>query len=123
MSAPKGRKTMKLTSKIVSIVLIAVLTSACWASQQLPSPVQPPQRSGGCHGQTNSTPRQTPTHDCCLTGHDVAIPQLAHAERPAVQYACQVVFVNALSLAITLSDARTASIFSSESPGTTPLRV
>jgi len=115
---------MKLTSRIVAVLVIATLTSPCLAAQPVSPPAQVAEHSGGCHEHGNSTPKPKQPHDCCLTGHDAAIPQHSRAQRPPVQYAYLVAFVTAHSLAITSLGARdNSTFFSPESPGTNPLRV
>jgi hypothetical protein len=115
---------MNVTTKAAPILLIVILASACWMAEPLPALAQLPAHSGGCHGHGNSTPDPKPRHDCCLTGHNAAIPQLARAQRPPIQQHCPDALVNTLSTAMTSLSARNASsIFSSESPGATPLRV
>lgn len=71
---------MKSAFKIVALlVMTAVGTSAVQA--QLFT-VQPrlAESPGGCHGHGKKIPTPSPTsYECCLTGHDVAVPQSAHS--------------------------------------------
>src|SRR5271166_5963393 len=75
---------MRTRFKIVPVLLIVTLAVNCWAGQHLSASVQLPEPSSGCHGHGHggANPRQGPVHDCCLTGHNAAIPQLSSADRP-----------------------------------------
>ncbi|MGA9354363.1 MAG: hypothetical protein WBV46_11780 [Terriglobales bacterium] len=115
---------IKLTSGIVAVLLIATLTSADWAAPQVSPPSQLADHSGGCHGHNNSTPNPKPAHNCCLSGHDAAILQVAHAQRPTVQHVYSGAFLNTGSSATaSLGPRNTSLTFSAESPGITPLRI
>ncbi|MFY9676247.1 MAG: hypothetical protein WB817_08490 [Terriglobales bacterium] len=109
---------MTVTSKATSILLIALLASACCMAQALHPLPQLPAPSGGCHHHNPSAP---PSHACCLTGHDAAMPQLSRAERPPVQPISRIHLEPSRATAIDRAPA--CSPLPAESPGATPLRV
>jgi hypothetical protein len=123
---------MLINLKIVPVLLIATLaaivTANFWAGQHLSASVQLPEPSSGCHGHGNghggTNPRQGPVHDCCLTGHDAAIPQLSSADRPPANCHRPGGLASAPSPTIAITGlVKHSPIASSESPGTTPLRI
>jgi hypothetical protein len=77
---------MSLRSKVLTVLLIAATAAGSWALAQgrFPS-VKSGGRPSGCHEHSRNTP-QTPTHDCCVTGHDVAILQVSQSLRPDAQF-------------------------------------
>ncbi|MGC2246629.1 MAG: hypothetical protein WA609_08495 [Terriglobales bacterium] len=120
---------MRTRSKIAAVLLLAALTASCWAAQQFIPFAQLSEHPMGCHEHGKSSPQQSsphkmPLHDCCLTGHDAAIPQLSTVERPPAECCQHLGLPSASSPALPiLSVLNCSSIFSPESPGTTPLRV
>jgi hypothetical protein len=67
---------------IVVVLTMAVVMGAF--SPFLLSPDQAHARSSsGCHEHGRKTPARS--YDCCLVGHDVAVPQAFHFYRPAVK--------------------------------------
>jgi hypothetical protein len=117
---------MRIRSKIATLLLIATLASGLWAQQDPSTPVQLPKQSSGCHGQSQGspTPRPAPVHDCCLTGHDAAIPQVSSVERPPAE--CHQLAASAVpssSILALMGLLKQSPIPSAESPGITPLRV
>src|SRR6202008_4744005 len=78
---------MRFRFKIAPVVLIAAMVSGFWAQPGFSASFQLLEPSSGCHGHNHSSraPQKTPVHDCCLTGHDVALPQLSSATPPPAQ--------------------------------------
>ncbi len=114
---------MRIRSKIAPLLLIAALTTGCWAAQQFVPFAQLSEHPMGCHDR-DSSPHRAPTHDCCLTGHDVAIPQVSTVERPPAECHQHLGLPSAPSPAVPiLCVLNCSSIFSPESPGITPLRI
>lgn len=108
------------------VLLIATLAAGLKAQQGRFAAVQRPEQSLGCHGQSQGspTPHQAPIHDCCLTGHDAAIPQISSVERPPAN--CHQLAASAIpssSVIAFLGPLKLSPIPSAESPGTTPLRI
>lgn len=87
---------MDVRSKVgpVLFIFIATLVASCWVGY-LSASVQIKEPSSGCHSHSQSqsqnpsrgstNPQPAPIHDCCLTGHDAAIPQFSSAQRPRAE--------------------------------------
>jgi hypothetical protein len=115
---------MGVRSKIAPLLLAVVLMAGNWEMRQFLLSVQLPEHAMGCHEHGNSSPRQTPVHDCCLTGHDVAFPQFSNTEYPLAECHPHL----GLPCAPPPTDGilgilADSSLSSPESPGITPLRI
>jgi len=109
---------MGLASKLIVLSLVAVLAVNCLAAQ-VPAPAAAPQSS--CHEHGDGTPRPANAkYQCCLTGHDVAIPQVSILIEPTMQ-------VSAVSLPAAPLPAteffNVVRVLSEDPPGATPLRI
>src|ERR1700690_1701380 len=114
---------MGIRSKIAPVLLIATLVSGLWAQQNLSTVVQLPEQSSDCHGHNHGSPnpRPAPIHDCCLTGHDAAIPQVSSAERPPAECHQPAGSASPSSPVIAaLGLVKHSQISSADSPGITP---
>lgn len=111
--------------KIAAASLVVVLTCAWLPSQQLPLPATTASHGGGCHEDGKPAPNHAPGHDCCLTGHDVAMQQLSHVQRPDFYrnlHGNEAVVVPP----VTVGDHAAKNVLMPpypESPGATPLRI
>src|ERR1017187_8810129 len=82
---------MRPNSKILAFLMIAVLAAGYYAAQvpssparsSVESPVQSQERPSGCHEHGRKAPARAPSHDCCLTGHDVAVIQVHQLQPPS----------------------------------------
>jgi len=109
---------MGQASKLIVLSLVAVLTVNCLAAQ-VPALAPAPQSS--CHEHGDGAPRPANAkYQCCLTGHDVAIPQVSILIEPTIQVS--VVPVPAASLRAT-EFFNVVTVLSEDPPGTTPLRI
>lgn len=64
---------MRLFSRIVGILLLAVLAVSLAGAQALIVPAAQNSHPAGCHGHSQPTPAPV-SHDCCVAGHDHAVP-------------------------------------------------
>src|ERR1700733_4818255 len=124
---------MDVRSKVAPVlfIFIATLAASCWVGY-LSASVQIKEPSSGCHSQSQSqnpsrgstNPQPGPIHDCCLTGHDAAIPQFSFAERPRADCHQRICAASdALPTVAMLGVMKNLPLTTSESPGTVPLRV
>lgn len=119
---------MKLRSKILSLLLIATLTTATLAASsgeaRWPSPsAQLHERPSGCHGHSGKAPIQAPSHDCCLTAHDVAALQTSHIPRPDVHRKQADLSLEPWSVITIPAAMHPSPICSAVPPGITPFRI
>jgi len=77
---------MRLRSKIFSVLLIAMLIAGGWAANApSQSAIRGDQHQSGCHHHGGRSSAPVPAHECCLTGHDLAVLQIPYVPRPDVQ--------------------------------------
>ena len=117
---------MRIRSKIAPVLLLATLASGLWAQQNLSPVTQLPKQSSGCHGENHGSPnpRHAPIHDCCLRGHDAAIPQGPSAERPPAECHQPASSANSFSpIMAIIGFVKHSPIPFPESPGLNPLRI
>ncbi len=76
---------MGIGLKTIAVLVVATLLTSSLALQS-PVSARPDQRPSGCHGRSSNAPASG--HDCCLTGHDIALPQSSQLFHAAAQCAC-----------------------------------
>ena len=116
---------MRLRSKISSVLLIAMLIAGGWAANApSQSAIQSDQQQSGCHRRDGKSSAPLPTHDCCLTGHDSAVPQIPYVPRPDVR-CTQAELMLEVSRPTTIFDTiePSSSIHFADPRGTAPLRL
>jgi hypothetical protein len=142
-----GFKVMKVGSKILGLLLIAALvmvtpaadarTLADHASasphrvssdQRLPLPERP----AGCHAHGDKNPYVPPTHSlppapvshqCCLTGHAVAVVQASFHTLTSRQWTKATLQIAPALTGSSLERLDVSLALSTEPPGMTPLRI
>jgi hypothetical protein len=66
------------------MVLLFTLAAGFPATQGLTSAAMPPAHPAGCHAHGPTTPFPAPTsYQCCMSGHDAAIPNASFSLRPS----------------------------------------
>lgn len=113
---------MSQVSKIVAVLLIATVTAGFCAAHRHSSFAQLHQRLSGCHGHSG-TPAQAPSHDCCLTAHDVAVLQMSDISRPHIHRKEADLPLEPLSATTSPAATDPSPICSAAPPGITPFRI
>jgi hypothetical protein len=111
---------MRSRSQILVVLLMATLLTAMWP-MQLPLSVESHGHPSGCHEQGGKAPAHG--HDCCLTGHDVALPQNFHLPRPSSHCACSIFDMQPALVIVAIAAEKPLSIRSADPPGFVPLRI
>jgi hypothetical protein len=124
---------MKIGSKILGLLLIAALVAAplatrAWAEPDHASapPEAPIERPSTCHTHGGSPGPHSPlpaSYKCCLTGHDAAVVQDSTSQQPAAQYTAVPAQIESLPTGYFLGGLQVPMVLSTDSPGTTPLRI
>lgn len=119
---------MRVGLKIAALMtLTTALVVGCCAAQVCSSSGQSlgqSQMPSGCHEHGRKAPAGVPNHDCCLTGHHVAVVQMQQLWPPdAVGGARTVACAHDGSTTAVSTVFGHSAIFSSAPPGTAPLRV
>src|ERR1035438_2656498 len=121
---------MRLNSKILAFLMVATLAVGSYATQvrssSARSPAQSNERPSGCHEHGRKAPASAPSHNCCLTGHDVAFVQVHQQLPPPPDAQCNlhtVMSSKPTSGTAVLAVFRHFAILSPIPPGAAPLRI
>jgi hypothetical protein len=115
---------MTLSSRIVAVVvLLAVVVafaSAHASDHSIPQPKLPP-----CHGHMPEQPARVPvSYQCCVNGHDAAIPQATFQARPLLALFSKSDGGEDFSLtSVLVPHSSIIVVPSSSPPGIAPLRI
>ena len=113
---------MRSLSKILAFPLIAALTVSCLADQAL-SPRASAAPPAGCHEHGGNVPQPKPAkYQCCLTGHDVAVPQPSDLHPPVIQVSISGT-QDESPVQATVSHREEITPSSEHPPGILPLRI
>jgi hypothetical protein len=75
---------MARSSSLVAFLLMAAVSFTSLSAQAGTLTAQTNERPSGCHGHGNRAPAPEPTnYKCCLSGHNIAIPQSSDSPQPA----------------------------------------
>jgi len=137
-------KIMKCGSRTLGLLLTAALVMATWATGALTAadlasrslaglPAPPVEHPTGCHAhggkslpdsQLPHSPRPAPaSHQCCLTGHDVAMVQPSHPTPPSRQWTQVAVQIMAALTECSYEESDVSMVLAADPPGMTPLRI
>jgi hypothetical protein len=110
--------------RMVAVVLLIVM-AAMSPAQAMPFPAVQTPHPAGCHSHRPATPSPAPpTYQCCVTGHDAAIPSAARALRPLVARFAASDGGEGLALSSTFSAHFSSNVVTASSPpGIAPLRI
>ena len=109
------------SSVLLLIVLVSVSSpgnaSFLFHSQPLEQP------AGGCHEHGSKAPSPQPADfQCCLTGHNVAVPQAPHSAEPLLQDIEAELVVQSPVTSMEAGSGKTL-VSSGDPPDATPLRI
>ena len=71
---------MKPLFKMVTLLAMVAVSASAIQAQGLALQSQPARSSGACHDPGRQAPVPPKGYQCCLTGHDVAVPQSVHVQ-------------------------------------------
>jgi hypothetical protein len=110
--------------RMVAVVLLIAM-AAMPAAQAMPFPAVQTPHPAGCHSHGPATPSPAPaSYQCCVTGHDAAIPSVARALRPLVARFAASDGGEDLALASTFAAHFSSNVvIASSPPGIAPLRI
>jgi hypothetical protein len=116
-------RVMGYFAKIVLFLVIGAVAASPLAAQTLLLQTRRPEHPAKCHEHDKQAPPDSSSHHCCLTGHDIAVPQTSHSPEPLLQCLPLHLLFDSSSGSgkITLTEHSTLS--SGAPPGATPLRV
>src|SRR4029077_5130719 len=78
---------MERFAKIVVFLVMVAVSASSLGAQAFLLPTQPHERPPGCHEHGSKAPAPHSTsYQCCLTGHNTALPQTSHSPEPILHY-------------------------------------
>lgn len=143
-------KGMKFAREILGLLLIAALVIVTGAGAQAdrasasptqPSPgraspekrlAAPAERLAGCHAHGGTSPNVPPTHSsppapashqCCLTGHDMAVVQDSFQMPPSQQWTRAALHIEPALDRSSFDRLEPSMVLSADPPCMTPLRI
>lgn len=135
---------MNIGSTILGFLLIATLVMATLASGALTAAdhasgssggllAAPGERPAGCHAHggknlsgsqlPHSSPSPPASHECCLTGHDVAVVQASHYTPPSHPWRRATLQIAPVLTECFFRGSEVSMVLSADPPGITPLRI
>lgn len=113
---------MQTFSRIVVVLLLGVLATTLLSSTAIALPSHLPVHPAGCH-HGHETPAPVPvSYQCCVAGHNVAVPGSGYTIRPLALMGIATAIGPAM-FAGSASPVLTLAPRCDGSPGLTPLRV
>ena len=112
-----------LVKHIVFFVVTAVGASFL-GPQSLLLHAPPQERPAGCHEHGSKAPAPHSTsYQCCLTGHNTAVPQTSHSPEPILHETQIELLIDSPIVPLTTGGLGHLPAASGDPPGATPLRI
>ncbi len=115
---------MECFAKIFVLFVVTVVGAVSLGAQSLMLQTQPLERPPGCHEHSSKAPAPHPTSSqCCLTGHNTAIPQTSKSSVPILYDMQTEFFIESPIGSLVTGGFGKLAVSSGDPPGTTPLRI
>ena len=115
---------MERFAKLVVLLAMAAVSASSLGAQVFLLPAQPQQPPAGCHEHGSKAPaRHSTNYQCCLTGHNTAVPQTFHSPQPILQDIRIELLIDSPIRSLETGGFGQLSFSSGDPPGTTPLRI
>ena len=80
---------MQGTLRMIAVLVVVTLAAAMPGVHALAFPAVPVGHPAGCHSHRPTTPSpEPPSYQCCVSGHDAAIPSASFFFRPPAAQLC-----------------------------------
>jgi hypothetical protein len=112
--------------RMIAVLLLVTMTAALPGAQALGFPaMEASHPAAGCHSHGPATPSPAPTsYQCCVSGHDVAIPNVSFSSRPLASRLCGLAADKQLCLGFAPDRHSVMFVLPADSPpGAAPLRI
>jgi hypothetical protein len=114
---------MKPFAKLVVLLVMAAVGASSLAAQPLLLQAQPQERPAGCHQHGSNAPAPlSKSYQCCLTGHNTAIPQTFLSLEPMHNMQVELLIDSPIG-SLATSGLGKLTVSSGNPPGATPLRI
>ena len=115
---------MERFAKLVVFLVIMAVGASFLGPQSLLLHAQPQKGPAGCHEHGSKAPaRHSTNYQCCLTGHNTAVPQTFHSQQPILQEIRIELLIDSPIRSLETGGLGQLAVFSGDPPGATPLRI
>jgi hypothetical protein len=111
-------------AKLVVFIVMSAVGASSLGAQLLLLHAQAQERPAGCHEHGSQAPAPHSTsYQCCLTGHNTAVPQTFHSPEPILHDMQIELLVDAPIGSLPTGGLGELTVSSGSPPGATPLRI
>jgi hypothetical protein len=115
---------MERFAKLVVLLVMTAVGASFLGPQSLLLHAQPQERPAGCHGHGSKAPAPpSKSYQCCLTGHNTAIPQTSHSPEPILHDMQIELLIDSPIGPLATGVLGQLPASSGDPPGATPLRI
>jgi len=115
---------MERFAKLVVLLVMVAVSASSLGAQALLLPAQPQQRPASCHEHGSKAPaRHSTNYQCCLTGHNTAVPQTSHSPEPILHDLQIDLLIDSPIGSLETGGLGQLTVSSGDPPGATPLRI
>jgi hypothetical protein len=109
---------MERFAKLVVLLAMAAVSASSLGAQVFLLPAQSQQPPAGCHEHGSKAPaRHSTNYQCCLTGHNTAVPQTFHSPQPILQDIRIELLIDSQSESLETSGFGQLTVSSGDPPG------
>src|SRR5207245_1160636 len=102
---------------------VGAVAASPLGAQTLLFQTQRPEHPANCHEHDRHAPSDSSSHHCCLTGHDLAVPQTSHSPEAVLQCLPLDLFFDSPMGTGKVTFIGQSTVSSDAPPGAIPLRV
>ncbi len=115
---------MERFEKLVVFLVMTAVGASFLGPQSLLLHAQPQERPAGCHEHGSKAPAPHSTsYQCCLTGHNTAVPQTSHSLEPILHDTQIDLLIDSPIGPLATSGFGQLTVSSGDPPCATPLRI
>jgi hypothetical protein len=115
---------MERFAKLVVLLAMAAVSAGSLGAQVFLLPAQSQQPPAGCHEHGSKAPaRHSTNYQCCLTGHNTAVPQTSHSPEPILHQLQIELLIDSPIGPLETGGLGELTVSSGDPPGVTPLRI
>ena len=109
---------------MIAVLLAGTIVAGLPGAQALAVPGAPVGHPAGCHSHRPAAPSPTPSYQCCVNGHQAAIPNASFSSRPLDARLCGLAGDEQLPVGLACDRHFVTFVVPSNSPpGAAPLRI
>jgi hypothetical protein len=115
---------MRHLAKIVVLVVMTAVGASSLGAQSFLFQAQLQQRPAGCHEHGSNPPApQSTGYQCCLTGHNTAVPQTSQSPEPILYDIQTELVIESPVISLVAGSLECFAVSSGDPPRATPLRI